>query len=144
MALVAPAAASMHYSVHNAFSPPSHDNHKLSDTTIMIRPRSSARLLQTVKSSIQPTRCLSTTASRPREETAEDKASLAVADREPEGSVKTYHPEHQPDYRAHADHGTSLYSPIPRRLQDGSEPGKTVPAAVLSGAPVDLQARTVR
>lgn len=27
---------------------------------------------------------------------------------------------------------------------DGSEPGETVPAAVLSGAPTDLQARTVR
>lgn len=27
---------------------------------------------------------------------------------------------------------------------DGSEPGDTVPAAVLSGAPTDLQARTVR
>lgn len=27
---------------------------------------------------------------------------------------------------------------------DGSEPGETLPAAVLSGAPVDLQARTVR
>jgi len=27
---------------------------------------------------------------------------------------------------------------------DGSEPGESVPAAVLSGAPVDLQARTVR
>ncbi len=27
---------------------------------------------------------------------------------------------------------------------DGSEPGEVLPAAVLSGAPVDLQARTVR
>lgn len=27
---------------------------------------------------------------------------------------------------------------------DGSEPGETVPAAILSGAPTDLQARTVR
>ena len=27
---------------------------------------------------------------------------------------------------------------------DGSEPGETLPAAVLSGAPTDLQARTVR
>lgn len=27
---------------------------------------------------------------------------------------------------------------------DGSEPGESVAAAVLSGAPVDLQARTVR
>jgi NADH dehydrogenase (ubiquinone) Fe-S protein 4 len=27
---------------------------------------------------------------------------------------------------------------------DGSEPGETTPAAVLSGAPIELQARTVR
>lgn len=30
------------------------------------------------------------------------------------------------------------------RVMDGSEPGDTTPAAVLSGAPVDLQARVVR
>ena len=36
------------------------------------------------------------------------------------------------------------FSPIPMRVMDGSEPGETVPAAVLSGAPIELQARTVR
>ncbi|KAI9045050.1 ETC complex I subunit [Aspergillus affinis] len=51
---------------------------------------------------------------------------------------------HQPDYEATIDHGTSLFSPVPKRVMDGSEPGETVPAAVLSGAPTDLQARTVR
>lgn len=35
-------------------------------------------------------------------------------------------------------------SPIPKHVMDGSEPGDVTPAAVLSGAPVDLQARTVR
>jgi NADH dehydrogenase (ubiquinone) Fe-S protein 4 len=30
------------------------------------------------------------------------------------------------------------------RVMDGSEPGEITPAAVLSGAPTDLQARTVR
>ena len=30
------------------------------------------------------------------------------------------------------------------RVMDGSEPGESVPAAVLSGAPTELQARTVR
>lgn len=30
------------------------------------------------------------------------------------------------------------------RVMDGSEPGLTTPAAVLSGAPIELQARTVR
>ncbi|OQE19076.1 hypothetical protein PENSTE_c016G05441 [Penicillium steckii] len=51
---------------------------------------------------------------------------------------------HQPDYEATIDHGTSSYSPVPKRVMDGSEPGPTLPAAVLSGAPTDLQARTVR
>ncbi|KAJ5179879.1 hypothetical protein N7492_003089 [Penicillium capsulatum] len=51
---------------------------------------------------------------------------------------------HQPDYDATIDHGTSQFSPVPKRVMDGSEPGLTLPAAVLSGAPTDLQARTVR
>ncbi|KAJ5585458.1 uncharacterized protein N7459_005258 [Penicillium hispanicum] len=51
---------------------------------------------------------------------------------------------HQPDYEATIDHGTSQFSPVPKRVMDGSEPGDTLPAAVLSGAPTDLQARTVR
>ncbi|KAL8969392.1 MAG: hypothetical protein Q9183_002013 [Haloplaca sp. 2 TL-2023] len=36
------------------------------------------------------------------------------------------------------------FSPIPKRVMDGSEPGELTAAAVLSGAPVDLQARTAR
>ncbi|KAJ6089602.1 hypothetical protein PENARI_c028G12557 [Penicillium arizonense] len=51
---------------------------------------------------------------------------------------------HQPDYEATIDHGTSQFSPVPKRVMDGSEPGDSLPAAVLSGAPTDLQARTVR
>jgi len=70
---------------------------------------------------------------------------------------------HQPDYDVAPDYRTSYvwlanesqhrvprllsnrtFSPIPKRVMDGSEPGETVPAAVLSGAPMDLQARTVR
>lgn len=38
----------------------------------------------------------------------------------------------------------SNFSPVPIRVMDGSEPGLDTPAAVLSGAPVELQARTVR
>ncbi|KAL9127350.1 MAG: hypothetical protein Q9217_003764 [Psora testacea] len=51
---------------------------------------------------------------------------------------------HQPDYHAPIDHGTSQFSPVPKRVMDGSEPMDVTPAAVISGAPVDLQARTVR
>ncbi|KAI1908052.1 ndufs4 NADH dehydrogenase Fe-S protein subunit [Ophidiomyces ophidiicola] len=51
---------------------------------------------------------------------------------------------HQPDYNATVDQATSTFSPVPKRVKDGSEPGDVVAAAVLSGAPTDLQARTVR
>ncbi|KAI7283723.1 NADH-ubiquinone oxidoreductase 21 kDa subunit [Hortaea werneckii] len=53
-------------------------------------------------------------------------------------------PRHAPDYDVAADKMTSAFSPVPTRVQDGSEPGLDTPAAVLSGAPTDLQARTVR
>ncbi|KAK5687428.1 ndufs4 NADH dehydrogenase Fe-S protein subunit [Elasticomyces elasticus] len=53
-------------------------------------------------------------------------------------------PKHSPDYNVAADYRTSNFSPLPHRVMDGSEPGLDTPAAVLSGAPMDLQARTVR
>lgn len=34
------------------------------------------------------------------------------------------------------------FTPVPKRIQDGSE--DTLPAATISGAPLELQARTVR
>lgn len=46
--------------------------------------------------------------------------------------------------RQRSNNTYSNFSPIPKRVMDGSEPGESVAAAVLSGAPVDLQARTVR
>lgn len=68
---------------------------------------------------------------------------------------------HKPDYNVAVDYRTSYvhveslcystpnlpnrnFSPVPKRVMDGSEPGDVVAAAVLSGAPIDLQARTVR
>jgi hypothetical protein len=53
-------------------------------------------------------------------------------------------PSHAPNYGAAVDYRTSAFSPVPKRIMDGSEPTETVAAAVLSGAPSDLQARTVR
>ncbi|KAF2488217.1 ETC complex I subunit conserved region-domain-containing protein [Neohortaea acidophila] len=49
-----------------------------------------------------------------------------------------------PDYHVVTDYRVSNFSPIPIRVMDGSEAGETLPAAVLSGAPIELQARTVR
>ncbi|GAB7361666.1 hypothetical protein MBLNU230_g1716t1 [Neophaeotheca triangularis] len=53
-------------------------------------------------------------------------------------------PSHSPDYDVAADYRTSNFSPVPTRVMDGSEPGPNTAAAVLSGAPQELQARTVR
>ncbi|KAK8219340.1 ndufs4 NADH dehydrogenase Fe-S protein subunit [Zalaria obscura] len=53
-------------------------------------------------------------------------------------------PRHQLDYSVAVDYRTSAFSPIPHRVMDGSEPGDTTAAAVVSGAPTELQARTVR
>ena len=53
-------------------------------------------------------------------------------------------PSHAPNYGAAVDYRTSAFSPVPKRVMDGSEPTETVAAAVVSGAPSDLQARTVR
>jgi hypothetical protein len=38
----------------------------------------------------------------------------------------------------------STFSPVPKRVMNGSEDGEVLPAAVLSGAPIELEARTVR
>ncbi|KAF2083913.1 NADH-ubiquinone oxidoreductase 21 kDa subunit mitochondrial precursor [Saccharata proteae CBS 121410] len=61
-----------------------------------------------------------------------------------EQSAAEAYPDHKLDYNVAADNRTSAFSPLPKRVMDGSEPGESVPAAVLSGAPTDLQARTVR
>jgi NADH dehydrogenase (ubiquinone) Fe-S protein 4 len=37
-----------------------------------------------------------------------------------------------------------LFTPVPKRVMNGSEDGDVLPAAVLSGAPIELQARQVR
>ncbi|KAK8080079.1 hypothetical protein PG997_007897 [Apiospora hydei] len=52
--------------------------------------------------------------------------------------------EKGPDYGAHIDKATSMFTPVPKQVQDGSEDVNVLPAAVLSGAPMELQARTVR
>ncbi|KAF2808406.1 uncharacterized protein BDZ99DRAFT_464289 [Mytilinidion resinicola] len=72
---------------------------------------------------------------------AEKPADSAIVSREGAGEST---PSHQPDYDVSIDYRVSNFSPIPKRVMDGSEPGDSVAAAVLSGAPVDLQARTVR
>ncbi|KAF2396675.1 putative NADH-ubiquinone oxidoreductase 21 kDa subunit mitochondrial precursor [Trichodelitschia bisporula] len=66
-------------------------------------------------------------------------SSLARTESASEGMAK-----HQPNYHAALDFRTSTFSPVPKHVMDGSESDVSVPAAVTSGAPIDLQARTVR
>ncbi|KAH7355194.1 ETC complex I subunit conserved region-domain-containing protein [Rhexocercosporidium sp. MPI-PUGE-AT-0058] len=56
--------------------------------------------------------------------------------------VKARH--NQPEYTAEVDQASSQFSPVPKRVMNGSEAGDVLPAAVLSGAPIELEARTVR
>ena len=75
---------------------------------------------------------------------AQDRASMIEVAHKPEQTL-AMPSSRQPNYRdPEIDHGTSTFSPVPKRVMDGSEPGETTPAAVVSGAPIDLQARTVR
>lgn len=129
----------------------------ISPTMSLLRTPRVLQLSRALRSSSQPLRCLSTTTQRslgepnPRDipdvaamQATEDQASMVVAEQKPAAPVEQYHDEHAPDYTATIDHGTSTFSPVPKRVMNGSEPGDILPAAVLSGAPVDLQARVVR
>ncbi|KAK4108443.1 hypothetical protein N656DRAFT_739875 [Canariomyces notabilis] len=51
-------------------------------------------------------------------------------------------PRNSPDYSVPIDIATSTFTPVPKHIQDGSE--DVLPAGLLSGAPLELQARTVR
>ncbi|KAI0889552.1 ETC complex I subunit conserved region-domain-containing protein [Annulohypoxylon maeteangense] len=61
-----------------------------------------------------------------------------------EPSVPEEKPRNAPDYGVHIDRATSTFTPIPKQVMDGSEDHDILPAAVLSGAPIELQARAVR
>ncbi|KAF6825333.1 hypothetical protein CMUS01_09873 [Colletotrichum musicola] len=52
--------------------------------------------------------------------------------------------QNQPNYSIQADKATSTFTPVPKKVQDGSEDVPYLQAAVISGAPMELQARTVR
>ncbi|RKU46843.1 NADH:ubiquinone oxidoreductase 21kD subunit [Coniochaeta pulveracea] len=49
-----------------------------------------------------------------------------------------------PNYEAQFDRATSTFTPVPKHILDGSEDTDIVPAALVSGAPLELQARQVR
>jgi NADH dehydrogenase (ubiquinone) Fe-S protein 4 len=61
----------------------------------------------------------------------------------PVPTVVTPENTNHPDFSIRPDKATSLFTPVPKSLQDGSEEG-ALTAGVISGAPLELQARTVR
>ncbi|KAI3320070.1 ETC complex I subunit conserved region-domain-containing protein [Xylariaceae sp. AK1471] len=71
-----------------------------------------------------------------------DNVSTALSQTKP--TSPSTRPAHAPKYGIHGDKATSTFTPVPKRIMDGSEDTDTLPAAVLSGAPIELQARTVR
>jgi len=66
----------------------------------------------------------------------------SLVEHEEAGTTQVRH--NQPDYTSEVDQASSQFSPVPKRVMNGSEDGEVLPAAVLSGAPIELQARTVR
>ncbi|KAI1433666.1 putative NADH-ubiquinone oxidoreductase 18 kDa subunit [Xylaria sp. CBS 124048] len=104
-----------------------------------LRAPSAARLLR-VSASITGRPAVLATAQR---RFKSDDASTALTQNNlptpPEGR-----PANSPDYGARIDKATSTYTPVPKQVMDGSEDTQILPAAVLSGAPIELQARTVR
>ncbi|KAF5004548.1 hypothetical protein FDECE_8960 [Fusarium decemcellulare] len=58
------------------------------------------------------------------------------------GTIPAAPTTNEPDYDIKADKATSTYTPVPKSVQDGSE--EILPASVISGAPMELQSRTVR
>lgn len=96
------------------------------------------------------------TPTRPTERPGPNQDDSAVISREAKADAHG----HGPDYNVALDYRTSSvelatelkdctnqpssFTPIPLRVMDGSEDTDNTAAAVLSGAPTELQARTVR
>ncbi|KAL0471370.1 NADH:ubiquinone oxidoreductase [Neurospora intermedia] len=81
--------------------------------------------------SAEPARVPSVESARVPEKLAKEDSPLATPKR------------NSPDYNVPIDKATSTWTPVPKHIQNGSEEG-ILSAAVVSGAPMELQARTVR
>ncbi|KAI1653571.1 ETC complex I subunit conserved region-domain-containing protein [Daldinia decipiens] len=73
-----------------------------------------------------------------------DDSKTSLTETTEQAAIPEEKPHNAPDFGAHIDRATSTFTPVPKRVMDGSEDHAVLPAAVLSGAPVELQARTVR
>ncbi|KXJ95242.1 ETC complex I subunit conserved region-domain-containing protein [Microdochium bolleyi] len=111
-----------------------------------LRSVSAARLLRTAAPRVAPS---SIVQRRLQTTDAADKTGPTAMSNSPEPAshvpvVPKERLPNSPDYTVHTDKATSTFTPVPKRVMDGSEDVDVLPAAVLSGAPIELQARTVR
>ncbi|CAK7239492.1 MAG: ndufs4 NADH dehydrogenase Fe-S protein subunit [Sporothrix thermara] len=110
-----------------------------------IRPTASAaaaQLLRTVSAAPITRRPMLSAAAAPAMRRLE--SSLTPATPQAAARVAPSTADNSPDYAAATDRATSNFTPVPRRVLNGSEDTDALPAAVLSGAPMELEARTVR
>ncbi|KAK4202810.1 ETC complex I subunit conserved region-domain-containing protein [Triangularia verruculosa] len=83
-------------------------------------------------------------ASRRFESSTSSPDSTAVSSKQPKAEDLAPVQRNAPDYDVPVDQATSMFTPVPKTIQDGSEENLPLPAGLLSGAPLELQARTVR
>ncbi|KAI0395781.1 putative NADH-ubiquinone oxidoreductase 18 kDa subunit [Xylariaceae sp. FL0594] len=103
-----------------------------------LRPQTAARLLR-ASAPVASRPALAVTQRRMKS----DDSSTALS--QTKHAPPEVRPTNAPDYSVHhIDKATSTFSPVPKRVIDGSEETDIIPAAVISGAPVELQARAVR
>ncbi|KAL2137219.1 hypothetical protein VTI74DRAFT_6430 [Chaetomium olivicolor] len=105
-------------------------------------PASAARLLRSSACYARSSTTLLPAARRFESSSASVPATKQEQDKKETSPMATL-PRNAPDYNVPIDMATSTFTPVPKHVQDGSEEG-LLPAGLVSGAPMELQARTVR
>ncbi|KAI5804966.1 ETC complex I subunit conserved region-domain-containing protein [Geopyxis carbonaria] len=85
----------------------------------------------------------STTTTNNESTIAPRRSAALTPTQEPSGMTNAATSLAGPPSEAPVDHGTSCYSPIPSFPEDRG-PNEPIAASIISGAPMDLQSRTVR
>ncbi|TDZ54936.1 NADH-ubiquinone oxidoreductase 21 kDa subunit [Colletotrichum trifolii] len=71
-------------------------------------------------------------------------SSVATTSTDVPAAVPPSTEQNGPNYNITADKATSTFTPVPKKVQDGSEDVPYIQAGTISGAPMELQARSVR
>ncbi|RDW80840.1 putative NADH-ubiquinone oxidoreductase subunit 2 [Coleophoma crateriformis] len=108
----------------------------------LLRPSIAGRLLRNAAPAAQ--KAFSGAVRYQTSESSSVPATKSASSKQVESTKDKQVRHNQPDYDAEVDQASSLFTPIPKRVMNGSEDTDVLAAAVLSGAPIELQARTVR